>query len=117
MPPRSALRNPDAQCGLTELDVIDVIDVIAVHSATVTCHLFLFGVQLEALVQSAVVLLQMLLLLVPHALCVLHYLLLDTAKQTDTHTHTVTHTHTRVTRRHHLNINCRSQSLRFAVAF
>ena len=43
-------------------------------------HLFLFGVQLEALIQSAAVLLQMLLLLVPHTLCILHYLLLDTAK-------------------------------------
>lgn len=51
-----------------------------------TCHLpgylLLFGVELEALVQCAAVVLDMLLLLlIPHALCVLHHLLLDVAEQ------------------------------------
>lgn len=50
-----------------------------------TCHLtgylLLFGVELEALVQCAAVVLDMLLLLIPHALCVLYHLLLDVAKQ------------------------------------
>lgn len=46
-----------------------------------TGYLLLFGVELEALVQCAAVVLDMLLLLIPHALCVLHHLLLDVAKQ------------------------------------
>lgn len=45
-----------------------------------TCYLLLFGVELEALVQCAAVVLDMLLLLISHALCVLHYLLLDVPK-------------------------------------
>lgn len=44
--------------------------------------LFFFGVQLEALVQGAAMLLQVLLLLIPHALRIFHHLLLDAAKQT-----------------------------------
>lgn len=32
-------------------------------------------------------LLQVLLLLIPHTLCILHHLLLDAAKQTERHTH------------------------------
>lgn len=44
-------------------------------------HLFFFGVQLEALVQGAAMLLQMLLLLIPHALCIFHHLFLDAAKE------------------------------------
>lgn len=45
-------------------------------------HLFFFGVQLEALVQGAAMLLQMLLLLIPHTLCIFHHLFLDAAKET-----------------------------------
>lgn len=45
-------------------------------------YLLFFGIQLEALVQRAAVLLQVLLLLIPHALRVFHHLLLDAAKQT-----------------------------------
>lgn len=49
------------------------------HSA----HLLLFGIELEALVQGAAVLLEMLLLLIPNALSVLHHFLLDAAKQAE----------------------------------
>lgn len=45
-------------------------------------HLFFFGIQLEALVQGTAMLLQVLLLLIPHALCIFHHLFLDAAKQT-----------------------------------
>lgn len=48
-------------------------------------HLFFFGVQLEALIQGTAMLLQMLLLLVPHTLRILHHFLLDAAKQTVVH--------------------------------
>lgn len=44
-------------------------------------YLLLFGVELEALVQSAAVLLDMLLMLIPHTLCVLHHLLVNITKQ------------------------------------
>lgn len=44
-------------------------------------YLFLFGVELETLIQGAAVLLDMLLLLIPHALCILHHLLLNVPKQ------------------------------------
>ena len=53
------------------------------RSETTVTHLLLFGVELEALVQGAAVLLHMLLLLVPHALCVSHHLLLDVPKQAE----------------------------------
>lgn len=46
-----------------------------------TGYLLLFGVELEALIQCAAVVLDMLLLLIPHALSVLHHLLLDVPKQ------------------------------------
>lgn len=49
--------------------------------STLSEYLLLFGVELEALIQRAAVLLAMLLLLIPHALCILHHLLLDVAKQ------------------------------------
>lgn len=53
-------------------------------------YLFFFGVQLEALVQGAAMLLQVLLLLTPHALGIFHHFLLDAAKQTDGQTQAVT---------------------------
>lgn len=43
-------------------------------------YLFFFGVQLKALIQGTAMLLKVLLLLVPHALCIFHYFLLDAAK-------------------------------------
>lgn len=51
-------------------------------------YLFFFGIQLEALVQGAAMLLQVLLLLIPHALRIFHHLLLDAAKQTGGQTRT-----------------------------
>lgn len=47
-------------------------------------NLFLFGVELEALVQGAAVLLDVLLLQTPHALGVLHHLLVDVTEQAGT---------------------------------
>lgn len=58
-------------------------------------YLFLFGVELEAFIQCAAVLLDMLLLLTPHTVSVLHHLLLDVPKQAgQTHTQTRSHIHT-----------------------
>lgn len=45
-------------------------------------------------------LLQVLLLLIPHTLCILHHLLLDAAKQTERQTHAD---------RWSLNVDCRAQ--------
>lgn len=53
------------------------------HFCCLPSHLLFFGIKLEALVKGATVLLQVLLLLVPDAVCVLHHLLLDAAKQTE----------------------------------
>lgn len=52
-----------------------------VAKCCLTEYLLLFGVELEALIQCAAVLLDVLLLLIPHALRILHHLLLDVAKQ------------------------------------
>lgn len=60
-----------------------------VEAEVVYCHLshlFFFGIKLEAFVQGAIVLLQVLLLLAPHTLCVFHHLLMDAAKQTEANT-------------------------------
>lgn len=51
-------------------------------------HLLLFCVELEALVQRAAVLLEMLLLLTAHALCIRHHLVLDAAKEAAGHRQT-----------------------------
>lgn len=45
-------------------------------------HLFFFGIELEALVQGTAVLLQVLLLLIPHALGIFHHFFPDAAEQT-----------------------------------
>lgn len=58
------------------------VEVVYCHLS----HLFFFGIKLEAFVQGAVVLLQVLLLLAPHTLCVFHHLLMDAAKQTEANT-------------------------------